>query len=33
MIGVNGKHIIKIIWGHFIQSALGIESFKFESWK
>jgi hypothetical protein len=30
---VIGKHIIATIWGHFIQSALEIESLEFELWK
>jgi hypothetical protein len=33
VIGVNGKHINEIIWGHFIKNALEIESLEFESWK
>jgi hypothetical protein len=33
VIGVIGKHIIATIWGHFIQSALEIESLEFELWK
>jgi len=33
MLGVNGKHIIAIMKGQIIQSALGIESLEFELWK